>query len=236
MRAHRRHKSGFATLLACWWLQGIAISFVPSQFISTCNGFAATWASAFLAFHFLRKNRDPRDLLPVPSGARARHRATAPATAREARHISRDTAAHRVPAYYYIHSPSSCAAPAHRTQRNAAIRIARMLSRRVCVRSRAPFVVVAAPPDEDGLGLPTTTYISAGDVHLDTSEGFSSQGLGGRGTWEKSGEGGGPAAAGAGTADGNYTLGAPPVMPAPPPPGRGRLGPESDTGFRHTEG
>ena len=58
---------GFAVLLAAWWCQGIALSFVPSSFIGTINGFVCTWASVFLALYFLRITRGPRDMEPVPS-------------------------------------------------------------------------------------------------------------------------------------------------------------------------
>ena len=56
------HQHGFAALLAVWWCQGIAISFVPSLFMSTCNGFASTWLSAFLAVYFMRTTHSNRDL------------------------------------------------------------------------------------------------------------------------------------------------------------------------------
>ena len=55
------------SLARSWWCQGIAISFVPSSFISTVNGFVSTWSSVFLAFYFVRLTRAPNDLLPVPS-------------------------------------------------------------------------------------------------------------------------------------------------------------------------
>ncbi len=100
------HRLAFAILLATWWVQGIALSFVPTSFISTLNGFIATWASAVLAVYFTRTNEMSRELAPVPS----------------------------------------------------------------------------APPDEDGLGVPTTTYVAAGDPHVvDPSDGFSRSfdGLGG---------------------------------------------------------
>jgi len=91
------HRFPFATALLLWWLQGIALSFVPSAFISSMNGFVSTWASAFLAVYFLRVVRDPRDLIPIPS----------------------------------------------------------------------------APPDEEGLGGPTTTYHAAAEPVEDPTEGFS---------------------------------------------------------------
>lgn len=61
------HRLGFAALLAGWWLQGAALSFVPSAFINSLNGFLATWASVFLALYFVRLTRAPGDLIPVPS-------------------------------------------------------------------------------------------------------------------------------------------------------------------------
>ena len=61
------HQSGFATILAVWWLPAIALSFVPSSFIRTCNGFASTWISVFLALYHLRLARGPHDLEAVPS-------------------------------------------------------------------------------------------------------------------------------------------------------------------------
>jgi hypothetical protein len=61
------HKLGFAALLAVWWCQGVAISFVPSTYMFTCNGFISTWASSFVAFYFLHSTRSPRDLLPIPA-------------------------------------------------------------------------------------------------------------------------------------------------------------------------
>lgn len=61
------HQHGFAALLAAWWCQGVAISFVPSSYIRTCNGFLSTWCSVFLAFYFLRETHGPRDLQPVPT-------------------------------------------------------------------------------------------------------------------------------------------------------------------------
>ena len=54
-------------LLASWWCQGIALSFVPNTFIGSVNGFVATWTSVGLAFYFLRTTRSPNDLLPIPS-------------------------------------------------------------------------------------------------------------------------------------------------------------------------
>ena len=57
---HRRveqaptHRVSFAALLSGWWCQGIAISFVPTHYIGTLNGFIATWASVFLTAYFLR--------------------------------------------------------------------------------------------------------------------------------------------------------------------------------------
>ena len=45
----------------------MALSFVPSSFIGSINGFLSTWASVVLAAYFLRLTRSPRDLLPVPS-------------------------------------------------------------------------------------------------------------------------------------------------------------------------
>jgi hypothetical protein len=36
------HRLAFALSLALWWAQAIAFSFVPTSFISTMNGFAAT--------------------------------------------------------------------------------------------------------------------------------------------------------------------------------------------------
>ena len=59
------HQTGFALLVAAWWLQGVCISFVPSSFIGSMNGFISTWASVFLAFYFLRTVRSPHDLLPT---------------------------------------------------------------------------------------------------------------------------------------------------------------------------
>lgn len=61
------NRLGFATLMAAWWCQGIAVSFMPSGFIDTVNGFVATWASVLLAAYFLRSTRSPRDLEPIPS-------------------------------------------------------------------------------------------------------------------------------------------------------------------------
>ena len=57
----------FAMLLAAWWLQGAALSFVPNLFIGTVNGYFGTWASVLLAAYFLRCTHDLRDLQPVPS-------------------------------------------------------------------------------------------------------------------------------------------------------------------------
>lgn len=91
------HRLAFASMLALWWVQGVALSFVPTSFIGTINGFGATWASAALAFAFLRSNDITRELAPVPS----------------------------------------------------------------------------APPDDDGLGVPTTTYVAALDPPVDPSDGFS---------------------------------------------------------------
>jgi hypothetical protein len=59
------HQSAFATILAFWWCQGIAISFVPSSFMRTCNGFLTTWLSVGLALYHLRLTRGTHDLEPV---------------------------------------------------------------------------------------------------------------------------------------------------------------------------
>ena len=59
------NQMGFALLIAGWWLQGIGISFVPSSFIGSVNGFVCTWASVFLPLYFLRTVRSPHDLLPT---------------------------------------------------------------------------------------------------------------------------------------------------------------------------
>lgn len=59
-----RHRVGFALLLAAWWMQGVALSFVPSSFMATLNGFGFTWASVLLAFYFLRSNEVTRELIP----------------------------------------------------------------------------------------------------------------------------------------------------------------------------
>lgn len=59
------HRLGFAMLLALWWCQGIAFSFVPNTFISSMNGFISTWTSVGLAVYFLRTTRSPRELLPT---------------------------------------------------------------------------------------------------------------------------------------------------------------------------
>jgi len=61
------HRAGFGGLLAAWWVQGIAFSFVPDTFSATMNGFAWTWASVFLALFFVRNNKITRNLLPIPS-------------------------------------------------------------------------------------------------------------------------------------------------------------------------
>ena len=61
------HRFGFAALMACWWLQGIAVSFVPSGFTGTINGYISCWVSVLIAAYFLRTSRSPRDLEPVPT-------------------------------------------------------------------------------------------------------------------------------------------------------------------------
>jgi len=61
------HRLAIASLLAAWWVQGVGFSFVPDSFTGTMNGFVSTWASAGLAFHFLRTTRITRDLAPIPS-------------------------------------------------------------------------------------------------------------------------------------------------------------------------
>ena len=42
-----------AAALAClWWVQGIVISFFPSEFIASVNGYFSIWASVAVAFYF----------------------------------------------------------------------------------------------------------------------------------------------------------------------------------------
>jgi hypothetical protein len=53
---------GYSLALAqsVWWLQGLAISFVPSVFGGGVNGWACTWLSVGLAGYFASLSRNPR--------------------------------------------------------------------------------------------------------------------------------------------------------------------------------
>jgi len=53
--------------LGVWWLQGVAISFVPSVFNGAVNGFVCTWLSVGLAGYYCSICRNPRRLDPVAS-------------------------------------------------------------------------------------------------------------------------------------------------------------------------
>lgn len=61
------HRGGFAALLALWWCQGIAITFIPSSYMGTCNGYVSTWASVFLALYFAHATHSPHDLVAIPA-------------------------------------------------------------------------------------------------------------------------------------------------------------------------
>jgi len=43
------HKRNLSLLLAGWWLQGLFITFVPSSFLGSVNGFVSVWASIVFA-------------------------------------------------------------------------------------------------------------------------------------------------------------------------------------------
>ena len=49
-------------LLGAWWLQGLALSFVPAFFTATVNGWVALWSSFALAGLIAFDARNPRDL------------------------------------------------------------------------------------------------------------------------------------------------------------------------------
>jgi len=53
--------------LSGWWLQGVAISFVPSVFAGSVNGWVCSWLSVGLAAYFASLSRNPRKLEPVAS-------------------------------------------------------------------------------------------------------------------------------------------------------------------------
>lgn len=48
--------------LGVWWVQGIAISFVPDAFNGSVNGFLCTWLSVGLAGYYASVARNPRKL------------------------------------------------------------------------------------------------------------------------------------------------------------------------------
>ena len=43
--------------LGVWWLQGVAISFVPAVYNGSVNGFVCTWISVGLAFYYASVSR-----------------------------------------------------------------------------------------------------------------------------------------------------------------------------------
>ena len=48
-----QHDAKVAGALCAWWLQGLIISFIPTAFIGSLNGFVSTWASIVLCGYFL---------------------------------------------------------------------------------------------------------------------------------------------------------------------------------------
>ena len=47
-----RHSRHIALALFAWWMQGLVISFVPTAFTGSVNGFVSVWLSLFLAAYF----------------------------------------------------------------------------------------------------------------------------------------------------------------------------------------
>jgi len=47
-----RHSRHIALALLTWWMQGLVISFVPTAFTGSVNGFVSVWLSLFLAAYF----------------------------------------------------------------------------------------------------------------------------------------------------------------------------------------
>ena len=41
-----------ALLICLWWVQGIVISFFPSEFTASVNGYFSLWASVAVAFYY----------------------------------------------------------------------------------------------------------------------------------------------------------------------------------------
>jgi hypothetical protein len=67
MEHSQSNRGSFAMLLAGWWMQGVAFSFVPTPFLYTLNGFLATWSSVALAVYLARTDEFSRDMLPIPT-------------------------------------------------------------------------------------------------------------------------------------------------------------------------
>ena len=69
LASHSRH---VALGLLAWWLQGLIISFVPTAFTSSVNGFVAIWVSLALATYFAFGSHSAT-ILPGASGSAAQY-------------------------------------------------------------------------------------------------------------------------------------------------------------------